>query len=254
MSDLEKLQKFYRVSNENTWAQILAQPEIQVFSHGDLAAAVSVVNVDMAVTNNEESQPYISFDDVIDYEHLDQLKGLIEVFPQFRWEEKALPKLMFDLTAHDYEYYRSLVKTRNSYTKGIKYQQIKHTISDVTEEKLIEIVDRKSKSYPDFKLDYVKFNQEYDNAKWVLISGSVNGEFLYEMLCTVCPKRVYGVLVNVTENLELKSSHTPYIVAHLETLKLGYSLNSPLVDFGLFFPYKAVFGVEPVWYPGLRWA
>lgn len=249
----QELGKFFGVEFPELWEAIATAPQekIRVFKHGDLLGFCYVESDDLS-GNGEGMQPYLLFDDVMRKEHLESLRALPEHFPELVWVDNGVPKLMFDLSI-PLEKHLERVKAKPSIISGERWAALSRRTFRPTEEELERIFQEKALKYPDLDTKFVEFVRRYDKGQWLVHEANTQeGEVVYTQLCVHSDTRLYGVLVNVSGNPEVNKKYKPSILCHTDTLRLGYELGVPTVDFGFQFPYKNIIA-EPTWYGGLRW-
>lgn len=259
MSVIEKLKWWYHGGSDELWVTLLnreSEGPLVFEGRGHTAILLWTNVVDEAVTTGEPTKagPYIAFDDCLSFADLMRAEELTED-ERLRWVPQGLPKLMYLPQMHTFEEYRDAIQTNAKIKRGSRWQAVDHSWQYVGVDAAQQVVERKRAQYPMLTWDIVDYYRQYHAGRWIRITGVVHGALLYEMLAVHNEEQglLYGIVINVSEVPEYRRLYSPYVMGHLRTLELAYELRCRVLDFGMYYPYKSIFGVPPVWYPGVRW-
>jgi hypothetical protein len=256
MTDIELVQAFYGFGTNDFWTSRLAQGDVHLFRTPDFAVPYWNLPTDSTIIGEKGPIIGVLFDDLLTVEHASKLQAVADHNASVVYVPNAVPRLTYAIDGLlSVEQHRKLMKTGNSYTKGAKYNELTHRSYRAKDANIEDVLARKRKVYPDMARSWLDLCRDYDDAVWWMLEGEVTSskQFVYEMLCMVSPYRVYGLVVNVSDDPLIRNGYKPYIVSHYQTLLFAWQMAATSVDFGLYFDYKGIFGAPPVMTPGLRW-
>lgn len=224
-----------------------------VLRNGDYAIIVTD-GLDTLSVNGTEIAPFTAFDDLLVIN--DRLDLVKYTRSDMYWTHDSLPVLSYQNTTIDLDRYVNQIRVKPSTVRGAAYSEVSITRSNITLADAEEVLARKRRTYEFVQDTELRFLLSYERRfkPYLLnIQATVRGEYLFELLCVVSDRRLYGCVLVVTDSQKLRSRYSPFVLAHVEGLRCANQLELDQVDYGIYYEYKNVFNQPPTWSGGFRY-
>lgn len=160
------------------------------------------------------------------------------------------PALEFFIAARSLSEILRAVKTKQSIVDGSRFQEVDVVQRPVDSDFLDDFVARKRIAYPTAN----RCHEDYLQAQGYqcrVLRGSANDKFLYDLLVYTRGDELVGSSIVTTDDETLRKRYSPYIMAHVQGVKLAFQEGRSVARYAMFYPYKAIFGQIPCMYPAL---
>lgn len=175
--------------------------------------------------------------------HIETIKSI----PGVIWTS---PALEFNLVGKTLDTIQNSIKTKKSYFTNV-LPDVDTTIIDMNVENTTDTYNLIRQKHPCESYEcYDKFFT-LNGYRGYITYGSVSGEELYRLMWFYKEKEFIGTAIWTTDNEVLRKKYSPSLAGHFLLVKHALESGIEKVRFSLYYPYKKMFGVEPVMYPSL---
>lgn len=239
MTILDRLSETYHVASKDL---VRAEFPCYTFPIGDKQVYGFVVD---NVSDGEKIFTF-AYDSYVTHEHL----YLHSNSPYSEWISPALDISVGSGTTIDEM--ASRIKTNSKLLTGSKSKQIIHQTESLTSELLDELISIKSRQYPNVNSGHELYFLQNQYQGFVT-TGRHHDEWIFKLIWFTNGSDYVGTTILSTEDDHLRKSFSPNITGHWFLIKHAIENKGVKVRFSLFYPYKAIFGVNPTMYPAIKY-